>query len=142
MDDDLIKAIIAALLADSVVAGFVTDRVYPAAQVTPSDPFPRGYVGQVRSPIADQWSEGGTYLTRYPLFSIEWATTNAQSITAQQDVETLDARAFALLRGLAATNVIYLQRHTTIPAHVQTDANLEFVTAGGLWIARREYDYS
>lgn len=144
MDDDILKALIAALMADATITAVVADRIYPSAQVTPSDPFPRGYVGQIKSPFRDAWMEGGQYRIRFPMFTVTWATTSTISVTAQQDVEHLDARADTLLRSLdlsGIANIIYLQRHDTIPATPQTNDNVEFITCGGIWIARREYEY-
>jgi hypothetical protein len=142
MDDDVVRAIITQLRTITGITALVGTRIYPAAQVPPDAPFPRGYVGQAAGGT-DQWSDGGQYDTRLPWFSVEWVTRTIESPTANKDVQTLDALANTALRGtISLPNLTYLRRYRTLRPEVQDNDNVEYISGGGLWIALREYSYS
>lgn len=141
MDDDVVAAIITQLRTVSAITALVGTRIYHAAQVPHDSPFPRGMVGSDQFGD-DQWSEQGQYCTRFPIFTVEWVTRNVESQTPTRDVQTLDLAAITALRGtLAVANLVLFQRRSVLKAMPQTNDNIEYISGGGIWVARREYDY-
>ncbi|MCA1667149.1 MAG: DUF3168 domain-containing protein [Thermomicrobia bacterium] len=141
MDDDVVYAIIQQLRTVTAITTLVGTRIYPAAQVPPEGAFPRGMVGS-HDGSPDEWMDGGQYSFRYPLFTVEWVSTNVISSTPLKDVQLLDRLANDALRGtLVVPNLTFLQRHRVIKPMAQDNDNVEYISGGGMWIAHREYAY-